>query len=110
MFLRSAKEVRAPGGGYLAGVAFGRAHCCNTSSEKDLRCFRAEEQKEWRSDIVEFLQHAEFFQNFLQNTLPDLKPKLLRTKFDLFQLPSWLGVTPSQPVPTERHWQVRAAR
>jgi hypothetical protein len=68
-------------------------------TEKDLSCFQSREQENWRSDIAEFLQHAEFFQNFVQITLPGLKPRLLRTNFDLFQLPSWLGVTPSQPVP-----------
>jgi hypothetical protein len=98
MFLRSEKEVKAAWRRYRP-VAHLAAALLQYISEKDLSCFRSREQEEWRSDIVEFLQHAEFFQNFLKNALPDLKPKLLRTKFDLFQLPVWLGVTPSQPVP-----------
>jgi hypothetical protein len=98
MFLRSAKEVRNALRRHLS-VSHLAAALLQYIVEKDLSRFRAEEQEEWRSDIVEFLQHAEFFQNFLKNTLADLKPKLLRTKFNLFRLPSWLGVTPSQPVP-----------
>jgi hypothetical protein len=98
MFLRSEKEVKAAWRrcqpvAHLAGALL------QYISEKDLRCFRGEQQNEWCSDIAEFLQHAEFFQTFLQITLPGLKPKLLRTNFDLFQLPAWLGLTPSQPVP-----------
>ncbi|MEA3107856.1 MAG: hypothetical protein QOI88_2461 [Gammaproteobacteria bacterium] len=98
MFLRSEKEVKTSWRHYQP-VAHLAAALLQYISEKDLSCFRNREQEEWRSDIVEFLQYAEFFQHFLKNTLPDFKPKLLRTKFHLFQLPVWLGVTPSQPVP-----------
>ena len=100
MFLRSEKEVKAAWHRYQP-VAHLAAALLQYISEKDLSCFRSREQEEWRSDIVEFLQHAEFFQNFLKNTLSGLKPKLLRTNFDLFLLPRWLGVTPSHPPPVK---------
>jgi hypothetical protein len=98
MFMRSEKEVKAAWRKYRS-VAHLAAALLHYIAKQEYSRFRAEEQERWRSDIVDFLQDAEFFQGFLTKTLPSLKPKLLRTNFDLFRLPSWLGVTPSQPPP-----------
>jgi hypothetical protein len=98
MFLRSDKEVKTAWRRYRS-VAHLAAALLQYVDDHDLTRFRRKQRNEWRSNIVEFLQNAAFYENFLTNTLATLKPRLLRADFDLMQLPSWLEVIPSHPAP-----------
>jgi hypothetical protein len=98
MFLRSNKEVKTAWRRYRS-VAHLAAALLQYLDDHDLTRFRREQRTEWRSNIVEFLKNAAFYQNFLTNTLPAVRPRRLRSEFDLIQLPTWLEVTPSKPAP-----------
>jgi hypothetical protein len=100
MFVRSEKEVKAAWRRYRS-VAHLAAGLLQYLDDHDLTRFRRKQRNEWRSNIVEFLQNAAFYQNFLTNTLATLKPRLLRSDFNLIRLPSWLEVTLSSPVPLQ---------
>jgi hypothetical protein len=96
MFLKSDREVRNAFTRYKS-VAHLSAALLDHIYQHDLNCFRVEQRKAWYSHIVEFLQHAAFYEDFIVNTLPAKRPRILRAEFDLVQLPPWLDVTPSQP-------------
>jgi hypothetical protein len=98
MFFHTSKEVNKAWRDYQS-VAHVAAAFLQYVCAHDLTRFRGKQRKEMRSNIVELLNSAAFYQTFLQDTLPALKPRRLRTKFDLVQLPPWLKLTPSEPAP-----------
>jgi hypothetical protein len=100
MFLRSDKELKAAWRRYRP-VAHLAAALLQYLDDHDLTRFRRKQRNEWRANIVEFLQDAAFYQNFLTSTLSTLTPRRLRSHFNLIQLPSWLDVTPASPVPLQ---------
>jgi hypothetical protein len=71
MFVRDDKSMRAALREY-GSVAHLAAALLQYLHDHDLSRFRSKQRAAWRSNIVEFLQNAAFYQNFITNTLPTL--------------------------------------
>jgi hypothetical protein len=63
-------------------------------SDRQLKRFRTAERDIWRNDIVEFLEHANYFQHYIRTL--SWQPKL-RFPYDLLELPAELDLGRREP-------------